>query len=103
MSVNKIAAAYLNFLKIKEQRNEKYVTEDLTPQFAKLADTHEVTHVIVSRTKEPKFYAGTLGRSNRAVWTNDEKQARPVDAAQIHVYEQQLNETLFPQWPYSGV
>ncbi len=66
-------------------------------------DFHMVDSVILTRAKEPKYYAGTIGKGDnqRAVWSHDKKQARSIDADRIHLYEEKIGEELIPLWPYA--
>jgi len=105
MSVEIHAAAYLkNFLKLRE-KEDKVSTNTLTDthEVVHHEDTHTTENVILSRAKEPRFYGGTIGKGDkqRPVWVPDMKQARPVSADMVHLYEEKLGVDVLPLWPYA--
>jgi hypothetical protein len=97
MSIDHIATAFLrNFEAVKQEVQKP-------AEIVHVEDTHTTENVIVARSKEPRFYGGTLGKgdSQRPVWVHDPKQARHIDGDRVHLYEERLGEELFPLWPYA--
>ena len=58
-------------------------------------------NVILSRPQEPRYYAGAMRGSGRAIWSNDIRHALPVAEDMVHLYEQKLGTVLLPLWPYA--
>src|SRR5208282_4738283 len=101
MSVDIAAQKFLdNFLKlqVEAQDNAPIDHEKVT-----VLDFHITENVIVTRTREPRFYGGTIGRGDRQrpVWVTCMKQAKAISGDLIHLYEEKLGEELIPLWPYA--
>lgn len=96
MSVDNIATRYLNRMATPMPKAKPVET-------VKLESHHTTENVIIARTKEPRYYAGSVGKGERqrAVWVHDIKQARHVDGYLIHLYEDHLGEDLTSLWPYA--
>lgn len=105
MSVEIHAAQFLkNFMKLRENE-DKVSVNSLTDsnEICHHEDSHMTENIILSRVKEPRFYGGTVGKGDkqRPVWVPDMKQARPVSADRVHLYEEKLGEDILPLWPYA--
>src|SRR5271156_926857 len=103
MLTNDLAAK--NFLELYKKVQEQ---KDLSPKTYQtpntvvkaLDDVHNHPNVILTREAEPRYFVGVM-KDGKHVWSHNEKQARPVSAHLVHLYEEKLGTPLFPLWPYA--
>jgi hypothetical protein len=101
MSVDKLASKFLdNYLSLKRSFEPKLSPEP-EPEHSFVSNLcEEVANVIITRVKEPRFFAGQK-RNGDFVWSHDMRFAKRVSEDLIHIYEEKLGETLLPLWPYA--